>query len=101
MEADFPPRIYFNEFNPDSFNIRVIYWYHPPNYWDFLAFSEKLNLTIMRAFEERGIQFSLPARVTHTSKTSEPSPLEIRVVADKVLDLDKARTAEDTAFSSE
>jgi MscS family membrane protein len=82
MQPDFVPRVYFNEFNPDSFNIRVIYWYHPPNYWDFLAFSEKLNLTIMRAFEDQGIQFSLPARITYTSPTSEPSPLEIRAVAE-------------------
>ena len=29
MSADYPPRVFFNEFNADSFNVRVIYWYPP------------------------------------------------------------------------
>lgn len=71
MDPEFPPRVYFNEFNPESFNIRVIYWYSPPNYWDFLEFSQKLNLEICKAFEEHGIKFSLPLRVAHTSLEGE------------------------------
>ena len=80
MDPDFPPRVYFNDFNPDSFNIRVIYWYRPPKYWDFLAFSEQINLEIFRAFEQQGIQFSLPFRITHTSIDSKEKPLEVKVV---------------------
>jgi len=83
MKADFPPRVYFNEFNSDSFNIRTIYWYHPPNYWDFLSFSEKLNLEIFRAFEEQEILFSLPSRVAHTSIDSQEKPLEVKVVEER------------------
>jgi MscS family membrane protein len=79
MDPDFPPRVYFNEFNPDSFNIRIIYWYAPPRYWDFLAFSQKVNLDICRAFEGQGIQFSLPTRVTHVDKESR-EPFEFRLV---------------------
>jgi MscS family membrane protein len=94
IHPDFPPRIFFNEFNPDSFNIRVIYWYHPPNYWDFLAFSEKLNLMIFRAFEDQGIAFSLPARVTYTSPTSEQLPLELKLVGDNKLDVDQGSPIE-------
>jgi len=67
MEADFPPRVFFTDFKPTAFNIRIIYWYNPPSYWDFLAYSEKINLEIFRAFEEQEIQFSLPFRVAHTS----------------------------------
>ena len=47
MHPDYPPRVYFNEFNPDSFNVRIFYWYHPPDYWKFLAFSD--------AFESRNL----------------------------------------------
>ena len=83
MEADFPPRVFFNEFNSDSFNIRIIYWYHPPNYWDFLAFSEKLNLEIFRAFEEQEIPFSLPLRVAHTSVNSQEKPIEVRLLEER------------------
>ncbi len=77
MDPEFPPRVYFNEFNPDSFNIRVIYWYNPPNYWDFLAFSERLNLEIFRAFDQQGIRFSLPARLTYETP-SAPAPIELK-----------------------
>jgi len=80
MDPEFPPRVYFNDFNPDSFNIRIAYWFHPPKYWDFLAFSEKLNLEIFRAFDEEGIQFSLPFRVTYTTTESEQQPLEVKVI---------------------
>ena len=82
MEPDFPPRVFFTEFNPDSFNIRIIYWYHPPKYWDFLAFSERLNLEIFRAFEEQGIRFSLPSRITYTTADGEPQSLEVKVVGE-------------------
>jgi len=81
MEADFPPRVFFNDFNHDSFNIRFICWYHPPQYWDFLAFSERLNLEIFRAFEEKGIPFSLPSRITYTTPDSRPQPVEVRVLS--------------------
>ena len=47
MDPEFPPRVFFTDFNPTAFNIRVIYWYNPPNYWEFLAFSEKVNLEIV------------------------------------------------------
>lgn len=83
MHEDFPPRVFFVDFMPDSFTIRVMYWYHPPNYWDFLAFSEKLNFAIFRAFEERGIKFSLPQRVTHTSLDSEQAPIDVRMIESK------------------
>ncbi len=80
MDPEFPPRVFFTDFAATAFNIRVIYWYNPPNYWEFLAFGEKVNLDICRAFEEQGIQFSLPFRVTHTSINSEEKPIEVRMV---------------------
>jgi len=82
MDPEFPPRVYFNEFNADSFNIRVICWFQPPNFWDYYAFSEKLNLEIFRAFEEHGIQFSLPLRHTYWKHDDEQGPLDINVVSD-------------------
>jgi len=63
QEAAFPPRVSFNEFNQDSFNIRMIYWFHPPNYWDFLAMCEEVNMKIYRGFEAAGIIFSQPVRI--------------------------------------
>ena len=77
MEPDFPPRVFFLEFTKGAFVIRAMYWYHPANYWDYLAFSEKFNFQIFEEFTSEGIQFSLPMRVTHTSKESQAAPLEI------------------------
>ncbi|NQT39829.1 MAG: mechanosensitive ion channel [Planctomycetes bacterium] len=78
MDPEFPPRVFFYDFHPTSFSIRVIYWFNPPKYWDYLAFSEKINHEIFRAFEEQEIPFSLPFRVTYTDIESRQGPLEIR-----------------------
>lgn len=80
MDPERPPRVFFNEFNSDSFNIRMFYWYDPVKYWDFLAFNEKVNFEIFRAFEEQGIQFSLPFRVTYWATDSEQRPFELKMV---------------------
>jgi len=73
MHEDFPPRIHFTEFNSDSLNIMMIYWYFPPNYWDFLAFSEKVNLQIMREFEAEGIEFAFPTQTTYLEQADGKS----------------------------
>jgi MscS family membrane protein len=76
MHPDFPPRVNFNEFNDASLNIIMIYWYHPPNYWDFLAFNEKVNLRIMRAFEAEGIEFAFPSSTNYLAQ-DDKRPLHI------------------------
>jgi len=81
MQPDFPPRVYFNDFNSDSLNIMVIYWYHPPNYWDYMAFTEKVNLQIMRAFEAEGIEFAFPTTTTYLAQ-DDRRPLHIRFSTD-------------------
>ena len=80
METDFPPRVYFNEFNPYSLNILVLYWYHPPDYWSFLAFSQRVNLQIMREFEKEGIQFAFPTSTTYLTQDDE-QPLHISLAS--------------------
>ncbi|NOY42739.1 MAG: mechanosensitive ion channel family protein [Planctomycetes bacterium] len=69
FKPEFPPRVFFNEFNDDSFNLRVMYWYHPADYWKFLDFSQRLNLQICGEFESRGISFLLPSRITYSAES--------------------------------
>ncbi|MBW2030906.1 MAG: mechanosensitive ion channel family protein [Deltaproteobacteria bacterium] len=76
MHPDYPPRVHFNEFNDTSLNILMIYWYHPPDYWDFIAFNEKVNMQIMKAFEREGIEFAFPT-VTNFLAHDERRPLRI------------------------
>lgn len=65
QNAEFPPRVFFKEFDNCSLNILVIYWYHPPEYWDFLAFNERVNMEILRRFNEEGIEFAFPTRTLY------------------------------------
>ncbi|MBW1731788.1 MAG: mechanosensitive ion channel family protein [Deltaproteobacteria bacterium] len=65
MHPDLPPRVYFNEFNAESLNILVIYWYHPPDYWAYMAFTEKFNKEVFRRFNEEGIEFAFPTQTLY------------------------------------
>jgi len=76
MHPDFPPRVYFNDFNSASLNLFVIYWYHPPAYWDFLAFGERFNLAVFRRFGEEGIDFAFPTQTLYLAG-DEKRPLNI------------------------
>jgi MscS family membrane protein len=77
MDPDYPPRVFFTDFNPESFNIRFIHWYAPPDLWKYYAFCETVNLRIFRAFEEQGIQFSLPQRHSYWKTDDQQGPLEL------------------------
>lgn len=62
---EYPPRVFFNEFNKASLNILMIYWYHPPEYWDFLEFGQRINETICERFAEADIEFAFPTQKIH------------------------------------
>ncbi len=64
-QPDFPPRVYFNNLNTDSLNILVLYWYHPPAYWDFLEHANWVNVQIMERFAAEGIDFAFPTQTLH------------------------------------
>jgi len=61
MREELPPRVFFDEFNPDSLNIFMSYWYHPPRRWKAMQFDERINLEIMERFAEADIKLALPA----------------------------------------
>ncbi len=77
MSADRPPRVYFDEFNPDSLSIVIFYWYEPADYWAFCELAERINLEIVRRFAEAGIDLVPPTSTTRiTSEAGDP--LELR-----------------------
>ncbi len=61
-QDEFAPRVYFTDFNADNLNVRVIYWYHPPSYWDYLEHGQRLNLRIMQELEALGVEFAFPTQ---------------------------------------
>lgn len=59
LHPDMPPRVYFNDFNADSLNIQMTYWFVPASdYWAFMDFDQALNLTVLRRFKAEGIEFA-------------------------------------------
>ena len=83
MAPEFPPRVFFDEFGPTAFCISFVYWYSPPDRWEFKAFGSRLNFEIFRAFEAEGIQFSLPLRHSYWKQDDQQGPLEIEFVKDE------------------
>ena len=71
MQETLPPRVLFDEFIPDSLNIFVSCWFHPPKRWQALRFDERINLKIMRRFSEEDIRLALPATKTYISREDQ------------------------------
>jgi MscS family membrane protein len=61
MQPDFPPRVWLDDIKRDHLNLRMIYWYHPPNYWDYTAHADAINRRILDAFENEGVRIAVPA----------------------------------------
>jgi small-conductance mechanosensitive channel len=64
------PRVYFSEVRPDSLVIQVVYWYAPPDSWDYMEHAERVNLRIMEEFERLGVQFAIPAHPHYIASTA-------------------------------
>lgn len=69
---DLPGKVYFNEFNAASLNIIVYYWFTPPDWWEYLAFTHDFNMELLRRFNEEAIEFAFP---TQTLYLKQDSPL--------------------------
>lgn len=65
------PRVYFNEYNPDSLNIFVIYWYAPPAWWDYMEHAQRLNLRIFEEFDSAGIEFAFPTQTLFLARDAK------------------------------
>lgn len=79
MHPDFPPRVHLSEIGRDSLTLRFFYWYRPPDYWQYLAFTESVNLRIKRELEAEGIRPALPATTTFMAP-GERGAIEVKVV---------------------
>ena len=73
-KKEFPARVFLHDFLDSAINIRVLYWFHPPAYWDYCEFSERLNLQVVERFNAEGIRFALPAQRLFFSGDPEKPP---------------------------
>jgi MscS family membrane protein len=70
-EGERLPRVHFSDFSASSLDFKCIYWYHPPAYWDYIAFSEKVNLEILTRFNDAGIEFAFPSQTVYLAGGGE------------------------------
>jgi MscS family membrane protein len=82
MNPDFPPRVFFSDFNDCSLNIMMLYWYHPPDYWTYMEFTEKVNHEILTRFNEEGIEFAFPTQTLYLAN-DEKRQLAVRLLKEQ------------------
>ncbi len=68
---DSPGRVYFSDFNAESLNLVVYYWFAPPDWWEYLAFTHEFNIELLRRYNEEGIEFAFPTRTLYVKQDSE------------------------------
>lgn len=73
QRPELPPRVFFRELAASALEIQMIYWYHPPDFWRFVALNERVNLELIRRFRAEGIEFAFPTQTVHL-KTASPGP---------------------------
>ncbi|MCK5528311.1 MAG: mechanosensitive ion channel [Kiritimatiellae bacterium] len=64
-KPEFPPRVWLNDFERDHLELKFLYWYHPPSYWEYTAHADKVNREILDEFKTAGIKMALPAFATY------------------------------------
>jgi len=72
MHTDSPPRVFFNEFNDMSLNVSAVYWYHPPDWWAYCAFNERVNHELLRRYNDEGIAFAFPTQTLYLEGNAAP-----------------------------
>ena len=66
------PRVFFSDFNPDSLNIVVYYWFNPPEWWEYMEFTHDFNMELLSRFNEAGIEFAFPTQTLHVDSLAAP-----------------------------
>lgn len=69
-DPDHTPRVYFNDFNDWSLNIYMTYWVKPPDYWLYQDVNQRVNLEMMKRFEDEEIEFAFPTQTLYMKKES-------------------------------
>lgn len=63
--------ISFNKFDSSSLSILVVHWWGAPDYKEYLAGLQQMNLELKRRFDAEGINFALPTQTIRLRQDSE------------------------------
>jgi small-conductance mechanosensitive channel len=71
---EFPPRVFFNDYNAESLNILVVYWYAPTDWWAYVEHCERVNYRIMEEFARLEVEFAFPSRTVYVKHLEGRGP---------------------------
>ena len=80
---DRPGRVHFTEFNADSLNIAVTYWFTPPEWEEYLNFTHAFNMELLQRFNDEGIEFAFPTQTLYLKPDGASPPAGPRGQADQ------------------
>jgi small-conductance mechanosensitive channel len=73
--ADSEPRVYFSDWDRDHLTIVIFYWFEPPDYWEYLNFTEEFNLNLLSRLAGEGISLAVPQYRTLVNTEEAPPPV--------------------------
>ncbi len=82
MDPEQPPNVFLCNMERDCLVLRLLCYYTPPDYMQYLAFCERTNLAILKAFEKHAIRMALPASETIVA-TRRDAPLRSELLGDR------------------
>ena len=55
-----PPKFMFTEFKTYSLNLMAVAWFHNQDYWTHMEWKHRMNLEILKRFNDAGLKFAFP-----------------------------------------
>ena len=74
-------KVMFDSFGDFSLNLNVTAWYHPGDYFEAMIWHSKVNLNILKRFNDAGIEFAFPSSTIYVAG-DEQRKLQINVKND-------------------
>ena len=71
LHPEHKPEVCFSEFKDWALNIRMEYWFYPPDEALARQFDQRVNLQILRRFNEEGIDFAFPSQTVYVANDSK------------------------------
>jgi len=64
-------RCHFKSFGDFALSVETVYYVLVPDYGTYMDIQQSINLAVMRAFEEEGIEFAYPTQTLYLSKAGD------------------------------
>ncbi len=69
-DPNYSAKVYFDNFNDWSLNLLVYYWVKPADWWTYLETTHKINMEILKQFNQEGIEFAFPTQTIYLNQAT-------------------------------